>query len=115
MAAPALSTTTKLNGTILYKITQSGANAGSVVLEHAAPISSWSAQLTGTVDSGVATLTVSNDGTNYVALPTAKSFSAVGVLAGVVAEMGFRYFRWTWASAGSSADVVLWMMFKRFK
>ncbi len=64
-------------------------------------LESW--QATGTADSSTITLNVSNDGTNFAAAPTAKAFTAAGVLDAVGSER-FRYYRWILSSDGASTD-----------
>ena len=62
-------------------------------------------QLTGTFNSSVQTVQVSNDGTNFVGLPTAVSFSSAGYKAIALADLGFRHLQFSGASAGGSSNI----------
>jgi len=55
--------------------------------------SAISAQLTGTIGAANVSIECSNDGTNYVALPTAVVFAATGVKSIAPADLGFKYYR----------------------
>ena len=102
MAAPAETSHIKLGKrTRAFKITQSGANDGNVVIEIPEPLSSMSIQVTGTfTDIGQSVeLKAMNDGTvaNRKPLPTAVAFVAATPFGTVIksvapADLGFRYY-----------------------
>ena len=56
-------------------------------------------------DSLVVTLNVSNDGVNYVALPTAVAFSTAGMKFIALADLGFKYLRFVMTNDGSASSV----------
>jgi hypothetical protein len=70
--------------------------------EHAQHVS---IQLTGTFNSSVQTVLVSNDGTNFVAPATAVSFSAAALKCIALADLGFRHLQFSGASAGGSSNI----------
>lgn len=113
MAAPALSTDlNRGTRTRVITYTQSGANDGNVDVELHRPLAALTWQLTGTLAAGTVTIQGSNDGSTFVALPTATSFSAVGLKAVATADLGFRYYRAAFASMNSSNSLVLTMVAK---
>jgi len=70
--------------------------------EHALHVS---IQMTGTFNSSVQTVLISNDGTNFVAPATAVSFSAAGIKCIALADLGFRHLQFSGASAGGSSNI----------
>lgn len=115
MAAPALSSDNyRGNRTRVITITQSGANNGNIDVEIPKAMSAMSLQLTGTYVAGTVTGQASNDGTNFVALPTAVAFSALGLKVIAVADLGFRYYRFAYASMDAGNTLVLTVVAKHF-
>ena len=113
MAAPALTTTTRLGQRVRrLRYTQSGANNGNVDFEAVRPLLSISAQLRGTIGAGAVALQGSNDNSTFVALPTAVSFTAVGVKSVAVADLGFLYYRVAVTAADASNDLTLDVVIK---
>ena len=102
MAAPAETLNEKRGKrTRVHKITQSGANNGTVVIEIPEPLSAMSVQVTGTfTDIGQSVeLKAMNDGVvaNRKPLPTAVAFVAATPFGTVIksvaqADLGFRYY-----------------------
>jgi hypothetical protein len=83
-----------------------GADGTLVVGENMQEYDSISISLTGTPNSSVQTVQVSNDGTNYFALPTAVAFSnTTGYKTVALADLGFYSMRFSGASAGGSSDL----------
>ena len=114
MAAPALtSTQNRGNRCQVFAYSQSGANDGNVDIEITRPLVSLTAQLTGTYAAGSLTIPCSNNGSDFVALPTAKTISALGVLS--VVDLGFRYYRLAFASMNSSNVLVTTVVAKFYQ
>lgn len=57
------------------------------------PMRAMTIQTIGDDGGGTTNLLCGNDGTNFVALPTAKSMTAAGVLSVVQADLGFKWYR----------------------
>lgn len=113
MAAIALSATTRLGQKVRrLRYVQSGANDGNVDFEAVRSLLSLTAQLRGTLGAGTVALQGSNDNSNFVALPTAVSFSAVGIKSVAVADLGFLYYRVAVASSNGSNDITLDVVIK---
>ena len=65
-----------------------------------------SIQTTGSAfDSLTVTANISNDGTNFVALPTALAFTSAGMKFIPKAELGFRYLALVMTNDGTSSSV----------
>lgn len=113
MAAPALTSDSyRGNRTRIVTYSQSGANDGNVDVEIPKAMASLTCHLTGTYAAGSLTIQCSNDGSTFVALPTAKTISALGVLN--VIELGFRYYRFAFATMNSGNTLVLTVVAKHF-
>jgi hypothetical protein len=113
MAAPALTGDSyRGNRTRVITYSQSAANDGNVDVEIPKALASLTAHLTGTYVAGSLTIQCSNNGSTFVALPTAKTISALGVLS--VAELGFRYYRFAFASMDAGNTLVLTVVAKHF-
>jgi hypothetical protein len=83
-----------------------GADGTLVVGENLCEYDSISIAVTGTPNSSVQTVQVSNDGTNYFALPTTVVFSnTTGYKTIALADLGFDQMRFSGASAGGSSDL----------
>ena len=82
-----------------------GADGTLVVGEDFETAVAVSIQLTGTFNSSVQTVQVSNDGSTYAALPTTVSFSAAGYKTVALADLGFRFLQFSGASAGGSSNI----------
>lgn len=113
MAAPALTTTTRLGQRVRrLRYTVSGANDGNVDFEAVRPLLAISAQLRGSYTSGTVALQGSNDNSTFVALPTAVSFTALGIKSVAVADLGFLYYRVAASSMHASNDLTLDIVIK---
>ena len=65
-----------------------------------------SIQTTGSAfDSLIVTAEISNNGVDYVALPTALAFSAAGIKFIPANELGFEYLRFVMTNDGTSSSV----------
>ena len=115
MAAPA-TTSDVFRGSRCRVITigQSGANNGNLDYEMSKPLISLTMQLTGTYVAGTVAIQGSNDGTNFVALPTAQSLSALGVKSVAVADLGFKHYRFAFTSMDAGNTLVLYVVAKHF-
>jgi len=82
-----------------------GADGALVVGEGLNEYDSITIQLTGTFDSSVQTVQVSNDGTNFIALPTALSFNAAAYKTPALADLGFYALQFSGASAGGNSAI----------
>ena len=113
MAAPALTTTTRLGQrTRRLRYTASGANNGNVDFEAVRPLLSLVAQLRGTYVAGTVALQGSLDNSTFVALPTAVSFTGAGIKSVAVADLGFLYYRAAWTAMDAGNDLVLDIVIK---
>lgn len=113
MAAPALSTDlNRGTRTRVITYTQSGANDGNVDMELHRPLAALSAQVVGTFTAGTIAIQGSNDNSNFVALPTAVSFSAVGIKSVAQADLGYRYYRAAFSSMNSANSLTLTLVAK---
>ncbi len=81
--------------------------AGNGAAENFADCDRITIQVTGTFASGIISLQVSNDGTNFVAAPTAVSINAAGVVAVAENSLGFLYYRPVLASGGSTTALTV--------
>jgi hypothetical protein len=113
MAAPAITSDTyRGNRTRVVVIGQSGANDGNIDIELNKPLAAMGVQLVGTVAAGTVALQASNDNSNFVAVPTAVSFSAAGIKSVAIADLGYRYYRIAFASMNSSNSIVYTLVAK---
>lgn len=110
MAAPAITSDGHKGGrTRIITVSQSGANNGNVNFEIVKPLVSLTAQLGGTYAAGTVALQGSNDGSTFAALPTAVSFTGLGIKSVAVADLGYRHYRAAYSSmdAGNTLDLTI--------
>ncbi len=110
MAAPAKTSNKKLGSrTRLITLTQSGANNGTVMFDVPEPLHSMSIQITGIIGGQTVKLRCGNDGDTSTLqdLPSAVSFSAVGVNTVAQADLGFRHYAIVNTGAGATANIVI--------
>ena len=110
MAAPAKTSNKKLGSrTRLITLTQSGANNGTAMFDVPEPLHSMSIQITGTMGGQTVKLKCGNDGdtSKLQDLPSAVSFTNVGVNTVAQADLGFRHYAIVNSGAGGTADIVI--------
>lgn len=110
MAAPAITSNvhSREHG-VIVTVTQSEANDGVVGFEVLAPLVAMSFQVLGTVGAGTVELHGSNDGSTFVALPTAVSVSAAGVKSVATADLGYKYYGVFVDSSDGTNDVTAYV------
>lgn len=115
MAAPALTSDSQKGArTRVITVGQSGANNGNVDFEISKPLVSLTFQLGGTYAAGTVAIQGSNDGSTFAALPTAVSFTALGIKSVVVADLGYRFYRTAFTSMDAGNTLVLTGVAKHF-
>lgn len=63
-------------------------------------------QVTGTFGGGAVAVQVSNDGTNFVAAPTAVAIAAAGVAKLVEGNLGFRHYKFVLSGGDATTTLV---------
>ena len=115
MSAPAITSNIKLGSRVrLITFTQSGANNGTAMFDVPEPLHSMSIQVTGTFSTDTLKLRGGNDGVsaNLQDLPSAISFTAIGINTVAEADLGFRYYGVVVSAAGAADDIVITIIAK---